>query len=102
VLGQGAVVLLFTDGLEREGGDSLGAEMDRLHHSCRRLVWLNPLLGYSAFAARAAGIRAMLPHVDEFRPIHNLESMEGLVKALARDGASATDPRYYLREGSAA
>lgn len=96
VLGQGAVVLLFTDGLERDGGEGLGPEMERLHHSCRRLIWLNPLLGYSAFAARAAGIRAMLPHVDEFRPIHNLESIAGLVKALGRDSASTIDPRYYL------
>jgi uncharacterized protein with von Willebrand factor type A (vWA) domain len=96
VLGQGAVVMLFTDGLEREGGESLGSEMDRLHRSCRRLIWLNPLLSFGGFAARAAGIRAMLPHVDEFRPIHNLESMAGLVQALERDGSSVASPRYYL------
>jgi uncharacterized protein with von Willebrand factor type A (vWA) domain len=98
VLGQGAVVMLFTDGLEREGGESLGPEMDRLHRSCRRLIWLNPLLGFEGFAARAAGIRAMLPHVDEFRPIHNLESMAGLVRALEREGSSVADPRYYLQD----
>jgi uncharacterized protein with von Willebrand factor type A (vWA) domain len=96
VLGQGAVVLLFTDGLEREGGESLGPEMDRLHRSCRRLIWLNPLLGYEGFAARAAGIRAMLPHVDDFRPIHNLDSMAGLVRALERGGSSVAAPRHYL------
>jgi uncharacterized protein with von Willebrand factor type A (vWA) domain len=89
VLGGGAVVLLFTDGLEREVGDDLAFEMDRLHRSCRRLVWLNPLLRYDAFEARAGGIRAMLPHVDEFRPIHSLGSLEQLVRALAADPARA-------------
>ena len=63
--------------------------MERLHRSCRRLVWLNPLLRFDAFEAKARGIRAMLPHVDEFRPVHNLESMAGLVHALeAKHGRS--------------
>jgi uncharacterized protein with von Willebrand factor type A (vWA) domain len=96
-LAQGAVVLLFTDGLERDGSDDLTREMDRLHHSSRRLVWLNPLLRFDAFEARAQGIRAMLPHVDEFRPIHNLASMEGLVKALEQDDTGEADPRKWLR-----
>jgi uncharacterized protein with von Willebrand factor type A (vWA) domain len=87
VLGQGAIVLLITDGLERDPGDRLGFEMDRLHRSCRRLIWLNPLLRYDAFEARASGIRAMLPHVDEVRPIHNLDSMEELCRALSAEGA---------------
>ncbi|MGA2945431.1 MAG: VWA domain-containing protein, partial [Xanthobacteraceae bacterium] len=68
VLGQGAVVLLITDGLERDADDSLQFEIDRLHRSCRRLVWLNPLLRFEGFEARARGIRTMLPNVDEFRP----------------------------------
>ena len=96
VLGQGAILLLFSDGLERDEGEDLGAEMDRLHRSCRRLVWLNPLLRFEGFAAKARGIRAMLPHVDEFRPIHSLESMEELCQALAEGGASA-DPRRWLK-----
>jgi uncharacterized protein with von Willebrand factor type A (vWA) domain len=82
VLGQGAVVLLITDGLDRDAGDGLGAEMDRLHRSCRRLVWLNPLLRWDGFSPRSSGIRAMLPHVDEFRPVHNLNSLAQLVEAL--------------------
>jgi uncharacterized protein with von Willebrand factor type A (vWA) domain len=82
VLAQGAVVLLITDGLEREGGDELAREMDRLHRSCRRLVWLNPLLRYEKFEPKAQGIRAMLPHVDEVRPVHNLASLEALCEAL--------------------
>jgi uncharacterized protein with von Willebrand factor type A (vWA) domain len=98
VLSQGAVVLLFTDGLEREVTSDLAFEMDRLHRSCRRLVWLNPLLRFDAFEAKASGIRAMLPHVDDFRPIHNLAAMDGLIAALAADQQSRSDPRRWLRK----
>jgi uncharacterized protein len=83
VLGQGAVVLLISDGLEREADARLAFEMDRLHRSCRRLIWLNPLLRYGGFEAKAQGIKMMLPHVDEFRPVHNLSSIEGLIAALS-------------------
>lgn len=86
VLGQGAIVLLITDGLEREGGEGLSEAAERLHKSCRRLVWLNPLLRYSGFEPRAQGIRALLPHVDDFRPVHNLESLDQLACVL-REGA---------------
>ena len=79
VLAQGAIVLLITDGLERDPDDRLAFEIDRLHRSCRRLIWLNPLLRFAGFEAKAKGIRAMLPHVDELRPIHNLDSMAELV-----------------------
>ncbi len=85
VLGQGAVVLLITDGLDRLGGIGLDSEIERLHKSCRRLVWLNPLLRYDGFEPKAAGVRALLPHVDEFRPVHNLESLAELAQALAED-----------------
>ncbi len=88
VLGQGAIVLLITDGLERDPGNRLGFEMDRLHRSCRRLIWLNPLLRYEGFEAKAGGIRAMLPHVDEMRPIHNLDSMQELCRALSDEGST--------------
>ena len=83
VLGQGAIVLLITDGLEREADDRLGFEMDRLHRSCRRLIWLNPLLRYSGFEPKAQGIKMMLPHVDEFRTVHNLKSIGDLIDALS-------------------
>lgn len=82
VLGQGAVLVLITDGLDREGGSSLATEMERLHKSCSRLVWLNPLLRYGAYEPKSQGNKAMLPHVDEFRPVHNLESLSGLIAAL--------------------
>ncbi len=100
VLSQGAIVLLFTDGLERDVTGELGFEMDRLRRSCRRLVWLNPLLRFGAFAAKAGGIRAMLPHVDEFRPIHNLASMAELVRALGPGTSAAADPRRWLRSAA--
>src|ERR1700710_2851933 len=83
VLGQGAIVLLISDGLEREADSRLDFEMDRLHRSGRRLIWLNPLLRYGGFEAKAQGIKMMLPHVDEFRPVHNLSSIEGLIAALS-------------------
>ena len=83
VLGQGAIVLLISDGLEREADARLAFEMDRLHRSCRRLIWLNPLLRYGGFEPKAQGIKMMLPHVDEFRPVHNLSSIEGLIEALS-------------------
>jgi uncharacterized protein with von Willebrand factor type A (vWA) domain len=97
VLGQGAVVLMITDGLERDADDTLAFEIDRLHRSCRRLVWLNPLLRFEGFEARARGIKAMLPHVDEFRPIHNLDSMAHLVSALQR-GDGAGDPKAWMQK----
>jgi uncharacterized protein with von Willebrand factor type A (vWA) domain len=84
VLGQGAVVLLITDGLDRDGAQGLAENMDRLHRSCRRLIWLNPLLRWSGFEPKSQGIRAMLPHVDEFRPVHNLASLRTLVDLLSR------------------
>ncbi len=84
VLGQGAVVLLITDGLDRGDPVRLEAEMERLHLSARQLIWLNPLLRWDGFSARARGIRAMLPHADVFRACHNLASLEELVATLGR------------------
>ncbi|WP_084174760.1 vWA domain-containing protein [Afifella pfennigii] len=89
VLGQGATVLLITDGLECDEEGDLGAEAARLGRSCRRLIWLNPLLRFDAFAPRARGIKAILPHVDEFRPVHSLEAIENLVKALSEPARPA-------------
>ena len=84
VLGQGAVVLVITDGLDRDDARALGREMERLHLSARRLIWLNPLLRWDGFAPKAAGIRAMLPHVDSFRAGHNIASLEALAEAISR------------------
>lgn len=82
VLAQGAVVLLITDGLDRDGATGLTEEMDRLHRSCRRLIWLNPLLRYDRYEPKSLGARAMMRHVDEFRPVHNLDSLGQLADAL--------------------
>ena len=97
VLGQGAIVLLITDGLDRDGAHGLAENMDRLHRSCRRLIWLNPLLRWSGFEPKSQGIRAMLPHVDEFRPVHNLESLRGLVDLLSRPASSKVPTSSTLR-----
>jgi len=79
-----ATVLLVTDGLEHGDTAALSFEMERLHKSCRRLIWLNPLLRFERFEPRAGGIRAMLPHVDRFLPAHNLDSLAQLVQVLAQ------------------
>jgi uncharacterized protein len=86
VLAQGAVVLLITDGLDRDAGEGLEREMERLHKSCRRLIWLNPLLRWDGYAPLAAGSRAIIRHVDDFRAVHNLDSLAELTAALARIG----------------
>jgi uncharacterized protein with von Willebrand factor type A (vWA) domain len=90
-LGTRATVLLISDGLEHGTPDDprcqrLAFEMERLHKSCRRLLWLNPLLRFDQFQPRAAGIRAMLPHVDAFLPAHNLQSLQDLAAVLAGSG----------------
>ncbi|MDR5651911.1 vWA domain-containing protein [Ruixingdingia sedimenti] len=86
VLARGAVVVLITDGLERDDPAVLAAAMERLHLSCRRLIWVNPLLRWDGFAPRAAGVRAMLPHVDALRAGHSLASLQALAAALADPG----------------
>jgi len=109
VLGQGAVVLLITDGLERDMEEEnatqlLEAQMDRLHRSCGNLVWLNPLLRFEQFEARASGIRSMLPHVDEFRSVHSLDAISDLCSALSGRRMDGTpkpiSPRQWLNMGA--
>jgi len=94
VLGQNACVLLVSDGLDREAGEGLSEEMERLSKSCRSLVWLNPLLRYEKFEARPAGVRAMLPHVDLFLPVHNLKSLVDLAKAINRPTKRQENPAW--------
>jgi hypothetical protein len=93
VLGQNAVVLLITDGLDRDLGKDLGPEMERLHKSCRKLIWLNPLLRYEAFEPRPMGVRVMLPHCDAFLPAHNIDSLIALGRALAATAERGAQPR---------
>ena len=84
VMGQGAVVLLITDGLDRDDPEALAREMQRLHLSARRLIWLNPLLRWEGFAPKARGINAMLRHVDSFRAGHSVASLEELAEVISR------------------
>ncbi len=83
VLAQGAIVLLVTDGLDRDDAEALRTEAARLGRSCKRLIWLNPLLRYAGFEPKAQGVQALLPAIDEHRPIHDLASLEALAKVLA-------------------
>ena len=90
VMGQGAVVLLISDGLDRDPPGDLSREMERLHLSARRLIWINPLLRWDGFAPKARGIAAMLPHVDSFRAGHSIASLQALGEAIgaARDAGA--------------
>ncbi len=85
VLTQGAIVVLISDGLDRDEGDGLTLEMERLHMSCRRLIWLNPLLRYDGFEPKSIGIKAMLPHVDIFQTVHNLNNLNDLTRVLSTE-----------------
>jgi len=99
VMGQGAVVLLISDGLERDEIDALRQAADRLHRSARKVVWLNPLLRFEGFAPKAQGVKVLIDHVDELRPVHNLKSMADLAAALSGE---ARPDRLKRTQGQAA
>jgi uncharacterized protein with von Willebrand factor type A (vWA) domain len=101
VLGQGAMVLFISDGLDRDAGDGVSREMERLHRSCRRLIWLNPLLRYDMFEPKSLGVRALLPYVDDFRPVHNLNSLTRIVSVLGETGPRTNDAMRQWRERAA-
>ena len=84
VLRSGAVVMIISDGWDRGEVQLLEREMGRLARSCHKLIWLNPLLGYADYEPLTRGIKAALPHVDHFLPVHNLESIEQLAKVLRK------------------
>ncbi|QYK43002.1 MAG: VWA domain-containing protein [Paracoccaceae bacterium] len=100
VLGQGAVVLLITDGLDRDDTGALSREAERLHLSARRLVWINPLLRWDGFAPRAGGIRALLPHVDCFRAGHSIATLEALGAAISAARDAGEKPRLMRMMGN--
>ena len=102
VLGQGALVLLVSDGLDRDAGVGLAAEIERLHKSSRRLIWLNPLLRYRDFEAKSSGIKVIIRHIDDFRPVHSLENLSDLAQALAGEWTNSFDITSYLPEESIA
>jgi uncharacterized protein with von Willebrand factor type A (vWA) domain len=90
--------MIMTDGLDREGIGTLEHEMQRLRRQTKRIVWLNPLLRFDGFEALAGGVRAMMPYVDEFRPVHSLDSLRDLAGALAGAPGPEHDPRKWLRQ----
>ena len=97
VRGQGPVVLLISDGWDRGDPERLRAEMGRLHRSCHRLIWLNPLLGSPDYLPLTRGMQAALPEIDDFLPVHNLASLESLARHL-----STLSVRKGARTGRAA
>ena len=101
VLGQNAVLLLISDGLDRDAGTGLNIEMERLHKSTRKLIWLNPLLRYDAFEPKSQGIKAILPYVDDFRTVHNLNSLRQLADVLGQDGPRISADMAKWRERAA-
>ncbi|MGR3436882.1 MAG: vWA domain-containing protein [Shimia sp.] len=102
VMGQGAVVLLVTDGLDRGDPEALSAAARRLGLTARRTIWINPLLRWDGFAPRAAGIAALMPHVDCFRAGHDIASLEGLAATIADSRDAGDKPRMMtaLREAA--
>lgn len=101
VMGQGAVVLLITDGLDRDEAGMLGPAMERLRLSARQVIWINPLLRWEGFAPKARGIREMLPHVTSFRAGHNIASLAALAEAVSRPADPGEKARLMraLRQG---
>ena len=94
VLGQNALVLLFTDGLDREGGEGIAAEARRLAGSCRKLIWLNPLMRYDNYLPIASGARVLSEHASQMRSCHNVSSLEDLARALAGDSGERDSVRH--------
>lgn len=103
VLGRGAVVLIISDGWDRGDPAVLKKEMDRLHRSCHRLIWLNPLLGSAQYEPLTRGIVAALPHIDDFLPVHNLSSLEDLAQHLTQlaDDQPRTRRKPIMTRGAA-
>jgi uncharacterized protein len=97
VLGQGAVVLLISDGWDRGETDLLRAEIARLQRSCYRLIWLNPLLGSEQYKPLTRGMQTALPYVDNFLPVHNLASLEDLAMHLTRIDQSRPMRRQIVK-----
>jgi len=99
VLGRGAAVLVISDGWDRGAAELLGREMDRLHRSSHRLIWLNPLLGSPRYEPLTRGMQAALPYIDDFLPVHNLDSLERLAQHLRRlvrsDGRARLHPSSH-------
>jgi len=100
VLGQGAIVLLISDGWDRGDPELLREEIGRLQRSCHRLLWLNPLLGSKHYEPLTRGMQAALPYIDDFMPVHNLASLEDLahhLQNLTNDGRPSSRQKINLQ-----
>jgi uncharacterized protein with von Willebrand factor type A (vWA) domain len=99
VLGQGAIVLIISDGWDRGDISLLDHEIRRLQLSCQRLIWLNPLLGTKDYQPLVRGIKTALPYLDDFLPVHNLSSLEQLGNLLQRLGEHKPLRRQWITPG---
>jgi uncharacterized protein with von Willebrand factor type A (vWA) domain len=99
VMRNGAVVLVISDGWDRGEPELLAREMARLRRSCHRLIWLNPLLGSPDYQPLTQGMQAALPHIDDFLPVHNLNSLEALARRLNQLGSRSQITRPPLYKG---
>jgi uncharacterized protein with von Willebrand factor type A (vWA) domain len=100
VLGQGAVVLLISDGWDRGEASLLRTEIARLQRSCYRLVWLNPLLGSDQYEPLTRGMLTALPYIDSFLPVHNLASLEDLADHLKKVDQNRPVRRQIIKSAS--
>ena len=98
VLGRGSIVLLMTDGLDRDAAAGLDQQMSRLQRSSKRLIWLNPLLRYDSYTPKSQGAQAILPHVDEIRTVHHLNSLADLAAALRAPRAKRGNQVELMRQ----
>lgn len=97
VLRRGAIVVIVSDGCDREDSDELRNQMRYLRHRCHRLVWLNPYAGSVGYEPRVAGMEAALPFVDDFLPLHDLQSLHEFSRALASMPATGRSARSHGR-----
>ena len=82
VMRNGPVVLIVSDGWDRGDPQLLASELARVRRRCRRLIWLNPLLGSASYEPLTRGMQAALGHLDDFLPAHNMASLEDLARHL--------------------
>ena len=90
-----AIVMIISDGWDRGDPELLARETSRLQRSCHRLIWLNPLLGSPDYQPLTQGMQAALPYVDDFLPVHNMNSLQSLAERLGDIGPERTLGRAY-------
>jgi uncharacterized protein with von Willebrand factor type A (vWA) domain len=99
-LSRGAVVVIVSDGWERQDPELVGREMARLARSAYAVVWVSPLKGHAGYQPLSAGMQAALPHVDRFLAGHNIASLEALADTLSAIERRHSAPLYAARRRS--